>query len=253
MAPIHGRGTRILVAGYDVSGILNTAGAAIAGAVGEVTVFTSAAKEYIPGTTDGTLSMSGYLDADPDGASALRSLADRLLLLSGAAQGVLVYPAGTDTPGSPGRAAQGPFTTHEVEAPVEGAVTLSAEIQASGGLRPVVSLHTLAATTTTANGSAVDSGIAGGTANGGEAFLQVTAQAGTTPTLVAKVQGSADGATGWADLATFATVLGASVPQALRATWTGATPRYLRATWTITGTGPSFTFGLAAFRHPVAP
>lgn len=254
---LHGKGTKVLLNGWDLSGILNASTAQVDGDTAEVTVYTSGAKEYIPGNTDGTVSIGGYLDADPDGAGGQLALADRIAAASGAMAHVLIVPGGNDAAGQPCRAAQGILTSHAVDGPVDGAVTLDAELQASGGVRFASMLANLAARTTTGNGSAVDSGIVGGSAYGGEAFVQVTAAAGTGgPTLIVKVQGSADGSTGWADLATFSTVAAASVPLGLKATWAagaaGSTPKFLRATWTIAGTGPSFTFAVAAFRRLAA-
>lgn len=257
MTAVHGKGTKVYLAGYDLTGILNAASSSIDGDTAEVTNYGSPAKEYIPGNTDGTVSFGGFLDADPDGAGPLISLADRIAALAGAKRVALIYPGGNDAVGQPGRAAEGILTSHNVEGPVDGAVTVDAELQASGGVRPVASLANMTARTTTSQGSAVDSGIAGGTQYGGEAFLEVTAASGTgSPTLIVKVQGSADGSTGWADLATFTTVAQADAPTAQKASWAagaaGSTPKFLRASWTITGTSPSFTFAMAAFRRLVA-
>lgn len=257
MTAIHGKGTKVYLAGYDLSGILNASSGAISGDTAEVTNYGSGAKEYIPGNTDGTVSIGGFLDVDPDGAGPLISLADRIAALAGSKQVAIIFPGGNDAAGQPGLAAEGILTSHNVEGPVDGAVTVDAELQASGGVRVAPSLANMAARTTTSQGTAVDSGIAGGTAFGGEAFLEVTAIGGTSgPTLIVKVQGSADGSTGWADLATFATVAGAGVPGAQKVTWAagaaGSTPKFLRAQWTITGTTPSFTFAVAAFRRLVA-
>jgi hypothetical protein len=250
----HGKGTVVYLGGYDVSGILNASTTSITYDTAEVTTYPSLAKEYIPGMDDGTVSLGGYLDVDPDGAGAELSLADRIAAMEGVQQGVLIYPGGGEALGAWGKAAAGILTSHAVEGPVDGAVTLDAEIQANNGVRPVTGLHVMGARTATGNGSAVDSGISGGTAYGGEAYLQVSAASGTgSPTLDAKVQGSADGSSGWADLATFTTVAAADAPTSLKATWAagiaGSTPRYLRAVWTIAGSGPSFTFAMAAYRR----
>jgi hypothetical protein len=248
----------VFINGYDLSGILASTGMDISADVAEVTVYPSAAKEYLPGLLDGSMSFAGFVDTDPDGAGALLSLADRVSTWNGLPVHALVYPGGSLAVGGVGKAAQGLLTANNQEAPVDNAVTLDVEIQANGGVRPVVTLADLAARTTTGNGSAVDSAIAGGTTFGLEAFLQVTAGAGSaSPTLAVKVQGSADGSTGWTDLVTFSTVALASVPTAQKGSWApggaGSTPRYLRATWTITGTTPSFTFAVAAWRRLVAP
>lgn len=259
MAPIHGKSTRVLVNGYDLSGILNSAAASISVDAADVTVFTSAAKEYDPrNRPDGTMTLDGLLDADPDGAGALLALADRILAWIGAKGSALVYPGGTDAAGSPGRACEFYVASHEVESVGEGVATLAVELQATDGVSPVIALANLASRNATGNGTAVDSGIVGGTAFGGKAYLQVTAGSLAGTTLVVKVQGSADGSTGWGDLVTFATVNGAAtfVPVAEAKSWAaggaGSTPKFLRATWTLAGTSPAFTFTVAAFRRLVA-
>lgn len=258
MAQVHGKSTRVLLNGYDLSGILHTAGGSIAVDTAEATVFTSPAKEYQPGLPDGTLSFEGYLDFDPDGVGALISLEQRVASWLGSKGVALMYPGGVDAVGSPGRACQFYQSTHDLESAIDGKAALSIELQATGGVSPVVSLANLVARTSTANGTNHDSSIVGGTAFGGVAYLEVTAGSGVGTSVVVKVQGSADGSTGWADLATFTSVPGAAtfVPNAQAVSWAagaaGSTPRYLRAAWTVAGGSPSFTFTVAAFRRLVA-
>ena len=258
MAFVHGKSTRVLLNGYDLSGILHTAGASISVDTADATVFTSPAKEYQPGLPDGTMSFEGYLDFDPDGSGPLISLEQRVASWLGSKGVAVTYPGGVDAVGSPGRACQFYQSTHDLESAIEGKAAVSIELQATGGVSPVRSLQPLVARTATGNGSADDSGIAGGTAFGGVAYLEVTAGSLAGTSIVVKVQGSADGSTGWADLATFASVPGAAtfVPNAQAVSWAagaaGSTPRYLRAAWTVAGTSPSFTFTVAAFRRLVA-
>ena len=255
---VHGKSTRVLVNGYDLSGILNSAGASIEVEAPEATVFTSLAKEYQPGLADGTMSFEGYVDPDPDAAGPLISLADRIVGWIGSKGSALVFPGGVDAAGSPGRACEFYEASHEVDAAIDGIEGLTVELQATNGVSPVVSLASLLARTATSQGSAVDSGIIGGSQYGGLAYLQVTAGSIAGTSVTVKVQGSADGSTGWADLATFAVVNGAAtfVPQAQVVSWAagaaGSTPKFLRAQWTVAGGSPSFTFAVAAFRRLVA-
>lgn len=73
------------------------------------------------------------------------------------------------------------------------------------------------------------------------AQLEVTAVAGTTPTLNVAVQHSIDGVN-WTDLITFTQATGAVVQMPAAATLVN---RRLRVNWTIGGTGgPSFTFNV---------
>lgn len=102
----------------------------------------------------------------------------------------------------------------------------------------------IAARTSTANGGAVDvrkyDGIALFT-------HQSAAGTGTTPTLGVKLQDSADGSTGWADIpgATFAQVTDAADTTELIQVNLGNVKRYIRAVATIGGTTPSFTGGVS--------
>ena len=92
---------------------------------------------------------------------------------------------------------------------------------------------------TSANGSAVDILDYEGQA---AAILQSAAGTGTTPTLDVKIQDSADGSTGWADVtgAAFAQVTNAASAQVLKFN-ASAARRYIRAVATVGGTTPSFS------------
>src|SRR4051812_43831662 len=71
------------------------------------------------------------------------------------------------------------------------------------------------------------------------AIQQVGAVSGTTPTLAGKIQESADGSTGWADIpgATFTAVSTADNVQAITF---DRTLRYVRYVGTVGGSSPSF-------------
>ena len=104
----------------------------------------------------------------------------------------------------------------------------------------VLSLFDPAARTATVNGSAVDildyEGFAA-------AILQSAAGTGTTPTLDVKLQDSADGSTGWADItgAAFTQVTNATASRQIVKFNASAVSRYIRAVATVGGTTPSFT------------
>ncbi len=90
--------------------------------------------------------------------------------------------------------------------------------------------------TATANGSAADMQAGDGPCF---AIQQVGAVSGTSPTLAGKIQESADGSTGWSDVAgaTFTTVTASSNYQAISF---DRTKRYQRYVGTVGGTSPSF-------------
>lgn len=77
--------------------------------------------------------------------------------------------------------------------------------------------------------------------------LDVAAVAGTTPSMTVNVQTSDDGAT-WTTLGSFPAVTAAGK---VRRAFAGL-DRYVRATTTITGTTPSFTFGLSGEALPAS-
>src|SRR5262245_48321618 len=70
------------------------------------------------------------------------------------------------------------------------------------------------------------------------AIQQVGTMTGTSPTIAGKIQESADGSTGWADVAgaTFTTVTNNDNVQAITF---DRTQRYVRYVGTVTGTSPS--------------
>lgn len=103
----------------------------------------------------------------------------------------------------------------------------------------VLSLFDPADRSATANGSAVDILNYEGQA---AAILQSAAGTGTTPTLDVKLQDSADGSTGWADVtgAAFTQVTNATASAQVLKFNASAVRRYIRAVATIGGTTPSF-------------
>ena len=110
---------------------------------------------------------------------------------------------------------------------------------------PMIEVLAPAAQTATANGAAVDMQTYIGQV---KFILSSTAGTGTTPTLDVKLQDSANGTTGWADItgAAFTQVTDAAdANEAIGVAIDGA-ERYVRAVVTISGTTPSFTCGVVA-------
>ncbi len=94
--------------------------------------------------------------------------------------------------------------------------------------------------TTTVTGSAVDLVTGDGRCF---AVQQVGAVSGTSPSLAGKLQESADGSSGWADItgATFAAVTATDNVQAITF---DRTQRYVRYVGTVSGTSPSFALAV---------
>jgi hypothetical protein len=231
----HGKNAKILANGYDLSAYFSSVSQSGSSETAEVTTLGNASKAYIPGTKDATFSVEGFYDAT---AGAVDEVMEDVL----GASTVWTAVMSADAIGARGYGALTLGTSIETGAEIGGAVSLSAEAQATTGPDAVTVLHPLGAETTSGNGTQVDNGAS--TANGLAAYLHVTAIAGT-PSLVVKVQHSSDGST-WVDLATFSTVTTANVAQ--RVTVSGTVNRYLRALWTISGGTPSATFHMSAAR-----
>ena len=103
----------------------------------------------------------------------------------------------------------------------------------------VLSLLDPAERSASANGSAVDILNYEGQA---AAILQSAAGTGTSPTLDVKLQDSADGSTGWADItgAAFTQVGNAAASAQVLKFNASAVRRYIRAVATVGGTTPLF-------------
>lgn len=74
--------------------------------------------------------------------------------------------------------------------------------------------------------------------------LTVGSPTGSSPVLTVRFEASADGVTSWQTFATFTKVTSASTEK----TAAIAPDRFVRVAWTITGTTPSFTFGVTGTR-----
>ena len=232
----HGKNAKVLANGYDLSAYFNKADFKASADVAETTTLGASAKTYIAGLEDATVSLDGYWSQEAGGS-------DPQLQAYLGTTTIWTILMGGDTLGARGYGASTFDTTLEIGAEIGGAVTITAEAQSTTGQDGVVVLNPLSAKTTTGTGTQVDNTTS--TANGGAAYLHVTAASGTTPSLTVKVQHSADGST-WADLATHTAVTAAN--QSERIAFSGTVNRYLRASWTISGTSPSFTFHLSAAR-----
>ena len=227
MAFRHGKNAKVLVGGYDLSAYFNEASVSEMVETGETTTFGTSAKTYITGLTDGTVSISGLFDGatgavDTVLAGVLGS--DTAVVFSVAPEGLAITRRLY--------AGESRATSYEISSPVADVVSVSGELQVTGGVANSVSLCDLASVTATGNGTAVDN--TSSTSNGGVGVLHVTANAHNN-TADFKIQHSADNST-WADLATFTTVA-TTVVTAEKVAVTGTVNRYLRAQHTLAGTG----------------
>lgn len=219
----HGSVARLYLNGFNLSPFLNKIeGGATVDTV-ESTVFTSPAKEYIPGLIDGTYALSGFFFG---GTNELDEILNGIKQAAAKAN-ALWLPQG-DAFGNRAQMLSGDLKDYKLSSPITDAVTATADMQSSFGIDFGVVLHVLQAEGAGGNTTNLDNGAL--TLNGGVGYLETSAGA----SLVVKIQHSADNST-WADLVTFTST---SVRGSERiAVAPGTTVnRHLRTLWTGTGT-----------------
>lgn len=228
MAFIHGKNTKVLANGYDLSAYFKSATVSGEAETAETTAFGQSSKAYIAGLKDATVSLEGMYDG---AASAVDQLLNTAL--GNQTLSVLtIYPAG-DTEGLPGYGFKCIETSYEVDSPLDDVVGISAEFQSSSGLERVLSLKSsVDSITADSNGGAVDGGAA--STAGGVGYIHVPAFVTFTSNVVT-IEDSADGSSGWATILTFTTVTAINAKE--RVDISGTVRRYTRAKWDVTGSG----------------
>jgi hypothetical protein len=237
---IHGKATGVILGGYDLTFMLNKINTSQSVDANESTPFQApgGAKTFLPGLSDGTVSMDGMYEADADATElfldVVASTADAVIVTYGK---VLAF--GNEVKfGSVIRSA------FEVMSPVGDIVSITGKAQVTGGLLTgkVAAAKTVVASTPT-NGTAVDNGA--GTTAGGKAVLSVIAN-DRDGAVTVKVQHSSDNST-WIDKGTFTVIpslgLGSEVIDL-----PGSISRYLRAVVTLAGSTGSATVTVALSR-----
>lgn len=235
----HGKKTAVLLNGTNMSPFLNEATTTTEIETAETTTFGDDDKTYIVGLADGTISTSGLFDST---AGASNDVLTGLIAQDD--NTFTVFPQGA-TAGAPAIIANGQLTSYEVSSPVGDVISISAEVQADGGLLHGVALTGLVST---GSASATTTGINNGssTANGGLFNLHVTAN-DRDGTATIKVQHSTDDVT-YADLVTF-TGVSASATGGESITSTGTVNQYLRTLSTLAGASGSVTYNVSAARR----
>jgi len=236
----HGKNTRVLFNGSDLSCYFRDVSASRSVETAETTSFcTDGAKTYIVGLEDGTISASGMFDGDASAVDAVLAAT----LGADASDVISVFPEGLSI-GKVSMSAGVKRTSYEVASPVGDVVSASMEAQADGGIDRGVTLAGAAAVTASGTGTAQDNGAS--SANGGAGYLHVTANdRGGSTTL--KVQHSADNVT-WVDLVTFTSVATNSTASQ-KVVVTGTVNRYLRASHAPGGSTGSVTYSMTFARR----
>jgi len=191
-------------------------------------------KTYMAGMRGNTLSIEGYAEETTTGINKI--LYD---LLEANATNYLVCMVNTDALGAVGYATTAGYETSVEEATEIGsAAALTVEVQGSGALDRITSLHPMVAETVSPD---VEVQIDQTTSSvlGANGHLHV---ASTDGSIVVKIQHSVDGGVGgtWVDLITFAAAT-TKTSEVKGYAAGGTINRYIRAVWTRTG-GTTGTF-----------
>lgn len=231
---LHGRGGGVISQDVDLSGFFNNADITMDVDTPETTVFGNAGdRTYISGgLRGGSISLTGFWDAATDGvdeevSATLGNTATQVVSISqgGFSVGDVVYLP------------ESIYTNYSISQPVDGVVSLTADMQATGPLTRGLSLHNLTAETATSSGTTVDQSSSG--AFGGIGHLHVTGSSGTTPTLDVTVDHATSSGGAYSTYITFAQSTGRT---AERVSSTASLNRWVKTVWTIGGGTPSFTF-----------
>ena len=229
----HGKDAVVLLDNTNLSTTLSDVSVSLTSDVAETSTFSTSSKTYVSGLKDGTATASGFFEtSSPD------SDAEFLAQLGSTGSAFSIAPTGY-TRGNPATLGSVIETSYDRSADVGGVVSIAVAFQFSDDFFDGKSLVAPAAFTTTSTETSVDFGAAG--TNGGGAVLHVTAASGTSPTLDAKIQTSADNVS-FSDYITFAqkTAVGSEFK-----TSTSNPARYARAVLTIGGSSPSFTVAIS--------
>jgi hypothetical protein len=245
MTKQSGLGDNLYVAGYNVSGDINSLGRIGGGpAALEVTGIDKSAFERIGGLRDGGIDWVSYFNPATDQAH------DRFSALP-TTDVLVTYCRGT-TLGSPAANLIAKQIDYSATRGDDGAFTFAVQAQANGyGLEWCTQLTAGRRTDTTAtSGTGVDFGT-GSTAFGLQAYLHVFAFTGTSVTV--KLQESSDNGAGdaWADVTGGGFTAATGITTQRIATAVGQTvERYLRVT--TTGTFTNAVFAVSVCRNDTA-
>lgn len=238
MAFVHGKNTAVFYNGANLTRFFNEASVSQDIETAETTAFGDSAKTYITGLKDGTMSLSGMFDGVAGGVDATLSS-----VIGNAANDVVTVGPEGPTAGKRSYSAAVRETSYEVSSPVGDVVSVSAEVQADGGVDSGVLVAVNSVVSASAASTAINNGAA--TSNGGVGYLHVTANTRDGASSFV-LQDSADNVT-FVDLVTFANV-SASATGGQRVAVSGAVDQYVRAQHVPGGSSGSVTYTMAFAR-----
>jgi hypothetical protein len=240
--PIHGKATSIVLGAYPIHQWFNDMSTAESQDTAETTAFQDQDKTYVIGLSDATVDASGRYEGN---VGEIRDIVRQQISTQGESVLTVGWGMGGPKAGNPCEFGRELHTAWGITSPMDGIVSTSLSAQVNDGLAHGKHLLDLVSRTVTTTGPTVqlDAAIPAGM-RWAAAFHRTAATGSAVSAL--KIQTSADGSTGWTDLAgattTFAATAKGSVLVAGTATTAGA---FVRAVETITGTGASTA--LAAF------
>lgn len=247
---VHGKSAGVLLDKYDLSAYFNSVDTAQSIDTAETTGFGSAAKSYIVGLADATLSLSGMYSQDATvGEDVVLSTA-----LGAATTPIITVPFETGSIGKRAMLCKAHETSYAISSPVADVVTITADFNASTDATTNLTFGLRNGVMLTA-GSSIAFGSLGNLASvdnttsstaGGFANLHVTANSISGGATTIKVQHSTDNST-WADLITF-TAVSASTTTSQQSAVSGTVNRYLRATASTAGSSGAITYHLSFAR-----
>lgn len=231
---VHGRGGKVIVEDVDLSGFFNNVDLSFDVDAPETTVFGNAGdRTYIAGgLRGGTTSLSGFWDGAADGVDEEVSAA----LGDTTAKVVSVSEEGFNI-GDIEYLPESVYTNYSISQPVDGVISLTADLQASGPFTRGFSLHNLTAEIASSTGASVDLGSSG--AFGGVGHIHVTSSSGTTETLDVTVEHATSSGGSYSTFLTFTQSTGRT---AERVVGSAGVNQFVKFVATLAGTDPSFTF-----------
>lgn len=235
MAFVPSYNSRILYGALSLSTQVRNMAMATTGDMVDVTVLTDTSKVFVAGMTDSTFTADGPLDVDGSGPWASYT-ADKGIFVP-----ITYAPSGLTT-GAEAFLVDGVETELSTLAANAGSVDFRLAAQTSGPADAGNVVEDLTAITTTGNGTARD--FTAASSNGAVFHLHVTEYSSLTSDVIT-IEDSSTGSSGWATIATFASVTGTTSE---RVEITGTVKRYVRVVDTCTGSG-SLTRSVAMARR----
>lgn len=168
MAFSHGSAAKLFVHGYDLTAYFNSVRGKSDVAAENATTFSKTAKVWRPGLLDGLVDLEGLFDGDTNAIDDVLAASIR-----GTDRVIAWLPPGLNTLGQYEWAAAGVEGRYDITTPVNGLARITAQLQASAGLRRAVILATATTSASTVTGTGV-ADAAATTNYGGIMYVQVT-------------------------------------------------------------------------------